>query len=433
MKTKRIWLAVIALAGTFMTEAQEIRPLNMKEAIDLSLKNSHQLKNSQAKIDEATGALREALDRKLPDAKVSGIYLGLTNPTVRLRTDSGGGNTPKVNQAMYGLVNVSLPIYSGGRIRYGIESSRYLEQAARLDAENQREEVVQTTVEAFINLYKAKSAVKLVQDNLAQSEQRVRDFRNLETNGIIARNDLLKVELQSSNFELTLLDAQNNWALANVNMNLMLGLPTSTQLVPDTAIESLADNVLTLDEYIQAAVRGRKDVQALGLQYKASELGTKAVRAERMPSLAVTGGYVAMDVPKLLTVYNAVNIGVGVSYDIATLWKNKAKTAQSEARTRQLAETQLMVNDQVILQVNKSYLDVLSSKKKIDVFGKAVEQAEENYRITRNKYDNALATTTDLLDADVAQLQARLNYVFAKADAVVSYDKLLQTAGIPVQ
>jgi outer membrane protein TolC len=103
---------------------------------------------------------------------------------------------------------------------------------------------------------------------------------------------------------------------------------------------------------------------------------------------------------------------------------------QAEARVKQLQASEAMMNDEVRLQVNKSYLDLLSSQKKIQVYAKAVEQAEENYRITRNKYNNSLATTTDLLDADVAQLTARLNYVFAKADEVVSYNKLLQTAGI---
>ena len=70
------------------------------------------------------------------------------------------------------------------------------------------------------------------------------------------------------------------------------------------------------------------------------------------------------------------------------------------------------------------------SEKKIEVYQKAVEQAAENYRITKNKYDNTLATTTDLLDADLAQLQTKLNLSNATIDKVVAYNKLLQTAGI---
>ena len=58
------------------------------------------------------------------------------------------------------------------------------------------------------------------------------------------------------------------------------------------------------------------------------------------------------------------------------------------------------------------------------------EQARENYRIVKNKFDNSLATTTELLEADVAQLQATLSYTLARADAFVAYNKLLQTAGL---
>jgi outer membrane protein TolC len=89
-----------------------------------------------------------------------------------------------------------------------------------------------------------------------------------------------------------------------------------------------------------------------------------------------------------------------------------------------------MLNDNIRLQTAQAYQNYLSSEKKIEVYAKAVEQANENYRIVKNKYDNSLVTTTDLLDADEAQLQAKLNHVFAQADAMVSYNKLLQTAGV---
>jgi len=72
----------------------------------------------------------------------------------------------------------------------------------------------------------------------------------------------------------------------------------------------------------------------------------------------------------------------------------------------------------------------LSSEKKIEVYAKAVEQADENYRIVKNKYANSLATLTDLLEADISQLQAHLNYSFAKADDVVVYNQLLKPSGL---
>jgi outer membrane protein TolC len=435
MKDKaRIIMTAVTLLAAALVQAQDTRPLGLNEAIDLSLKNSKQLKVSTAKIDEATAALKEAVQRKLPDASATASYLRLTNANVSLKTkdNSGGGSTnppPSISQAAYGILNLSLPIYAGGRIRYGIESSRLLEKAARLDADNDREDVIENTIEAYINLYKAKSARDIVNRTLTQAQQRVKDFSNLEQNGLLARNDLLKAQLQVSNTELSLLDADNNWQLANVSMDLLLGLPEKTVLVPDSALLAQKLDVKDLDSYVQAARANRKDVEALDLRKQAAEVGVKSTKGEYYPNIQLSGGYIAADIPKVITITNAANIGLGVSYNVGSIWKTKAKVEGAEARARQIAATQDMMNDQVRLQVSRSYLNLLSGQKKIDVNAKAVEQANENYRITKNKYDNSLATATELLDAEVAQLQAQLNYEFSRADAIVAYNQLLQVAG----
>jgi outer membrane protein TolC len=128
-------------------------------------------------------------------------------------------------------------------------------RATKLDADNDKEEVIQNTIEAFVNLYKAKASVSLVQENLAEAQQRVKDFSNLEKNGLLARNDLLSAQLQASNFELGLLDAENNWKLANVSMNILLGLPETLELVPDSSMINKSFSVKTLDEYLQRPIQ----------------------------------------------------------------------------------------------------------------------------------------------------------------------------------
>ncbi len=436
MNNKLKLVTVLFSLFTLQLAAQEKKTLTLDEAINLSLQNNKDLKLSQAKIDEATAALKEAVEKKLPNASISGSYMRLNSANIDIKRSnnngggSGSGESPNVSQAMYGMLNISQPIYAGGRIKYGIESSQFLEKAAKLDAEFEKDEVIQTTIEAFATLYKAKTAVRLMNENLLQAKQRATDLSNLEKNGLLARNDLMKAELQTSNVELNLLDAENNWQLANVNMNLMLGLPTATELVLDTAGVERKEDPRVLDDYLQSALTGRKDVAALDMRKKAAESGVKVAKADKYPSLQVTGGYIAADIPHVITVTNAMNIGVGVSYNIASLWKTKSKIQQAEARVKQMVITESILDDNIKLQVNKNYLSLISSRKKIEVAAKALEQAKENYRIVKNKFDNSLATTTDLLDADVAQLQASLSYTLTRADAFVAYNKLLQTSGI---
>src|SRR5207344_1204034 len=214
--------------------------------------------------------------------KLSASYLWLSNANVDMKLKSnnpgGGGTTPTISRAGYAIANASVPVFAGGRIRYGIEASRFLEQATRLDADNNKEEVIQNTIEAFVNLYKAKSSVSLVQENLAEAQQRVKDFSNLEKNGLLARNDLLSAQLQASNFELGLLDAENNWKLANVSVNILLGLPENLELVPDSSMIDQSFSVKTLDEYLQTAFTSRTDLAAVDMRKKASESSIRSAK-----------------------------------------------------------------------------------------------------------------------------------------------------------
>lgn len=428
-------LAVILISFTVgQASAQEAKGLTLQRAIDLGLKNNKNLRISNAKIEEATAMLKEATDRQLPDLTVSGSYLWLpVNPNINLKTgsgSSGGGSSPSVHQAVYGMASLSLPVYAGGRLKYGIESAKYLEQAAKLDADNDHDEVIFNTMKAYLNLFKSFQAVKLVKENLQSSLSRDTNFINLEKNGLLARNDLLKAQLQTSNIELSLMDAENNNKLAMVNMNLMLGLPENDSIILDTSSIDKRQELKNFSDYETAALQNRKDIQAVGFRKKAAATAIKSAKAETYPTVALTGGYIAADIPHFLTITNAVNIGVGVKYNLASLWKTNTKLQEAKAREKQVIAGEEILNDNVRFAINQDYQNYLLSRKKIEVYEKALEQATENYRITNNKYANSLVTLTDLLDADVLKLQAQLNIISVRADALLAYKKILLTAGL---
>jgi len=432
----RIIVVIVVIFFAQLSMSQEKRMLTVKEAIDLSIKNSKQLKASKARIDAAVAQVKEAEDNRLPNFNVSGSYLRLSNANIDLKTQSnnssgGSGNTnPKISQALYGIANLSYPIYAGGRIKYGIESAKYLEEAAKLDADNDKESVILNAMNAYANLYKAGVTIDVVKESLASSRQRDTTFFRLEQNGLLARNDLLKTALQTSNIELSLLDAENNWRLANINMNLMLGLPENTELIIDTTTFQQDNSIKNIDEYEQLAIQNRKDVQALSFRKKAAGTAIKSAKTEGYPTVALTGGYIAAYVPNFITITNAINAGIGVQYNLASLWKTNTKLQQAKAREQELQANEEQLNDVIRLQVNQDYQNYLLSQKKIEVYQKALQQAAENFRITKNKYNNSLVTVTELLDADVALVQAKLNLSVSKADAIQAYNKLLYTTGL---
>lgn len=405
--------------------------LSLQEAVKLGIENSKNLKIDQAKIEESTANLLEAKNRQLPEFKVSGTYMYLPlKPNVDIKIPGVAGGGPEVSQVLYGSANLSVPIYSGGRIKYGIQSAQYLVEASKLTSENDKNAIAYNISQAYNNLFKASQVVQLLQENLASSQKRDQSFIKLENNGVIARNDRLKAQLQTSNIELQLMEAQNNYSIANINMDLLLGLPDNTEIEVDSNYIGADDLGKPDDYYLNLARENRKDLQALDLQRKAAALGTKSAKAENLPSLALTGGYVAADIPKLLTITNAVNFGVGLSYNLSNIWKKNSSLMQSKAREQELAANNDLLNDNVTLEVKRDYQNDLYAHKKIDVYQRALEQAEENYRITLNKYNAGLETITNLLDADTARITANVNVVISKADAALAHKKLLQTTGI---
>ncbi|WP_229217253.1 TolC family protein [Dyadobacter luteus] len=420
-------------SGSF---AQTTRTLTLGDAVTLSVQNSKQLQLSQKNIDLALLNIRQIKENQLPSLGLSASYLRLNTPNIDLKINrgadstGGSGSSLNVHQAMYGMLSASMPLFSGFRFKYGIESAKYLEQAVRLDVEFERTSVIENTVAAYSNLYKSQRAVALVSENLRREQERVTEFKNREKNGLLARNDLMKAQLQESNVQLALLNAENDHKLTIIHMNLLLGLSENTVLEADSSIFNSLQDEGSAVTWEQNAMENRKDFAANAIRQKSANVDIKVAKADLYPSVALTAGYVALSIPGVATIPNAMNAGLGVRYDIASFWKSGAKIAQAKTRVEQLKTSEGILADRIHLEVSTAYYNYVLAKKKIEVYGRAIEQADENYRITKNKFDNSLVTTTELLDADVAQLQSKINLEAAKADAVVAYKKLEQTAGL---
>lgn len=442
-RIKGLLLLGISLFIVHSESFSQTKDLSLKEAINLSLQNNKALKSSNEKVNAAIAKVTEMRNNKLPEISVSGSYIRLNSPNIDLKiplkSGSPGADTTShssspidLKQAAYGIANVTLPLFSGFKIQYGIKSAEFLQKAAELDRDQNKESLIENTIEAYYNLFKAQKAVDLVNENLNHAHQRSIDFGNLEKNGLLARNDLLKVQLQESNIELTLLEAQNNLKISNFNMDLMLGLDEKTELELTSDPQSVIKNdteIGSLPEMESKALNNRSDYLALQQQQQAGEIGIKAAKSNYYPSVALTGGYIALYAPNVITVTNAINVGIGLKYNISNLYKSGAKIKEAQAQERQIYFAMQQMNDGIRVQIHKAYQDYLVSLQKIKVYQKAVVQAEENYNVVNNKYKNSLATTTDLLDADVAKLQADLNAQYANADAITAYYKLFETTG----
>ena len=124
-----------------------------------------------------------------------------------------------------------------------------------------------------------------------------------------------------------------------------------------------------------------------------------------------------------------MNFGVGISYNISDIFKNGTEVKVAKSKAEEIQNSEIMLTDYIKVQVQKALEDYDLSVKQNVVYTQAVEQATENYRILKDKYDNGLSDTNDLLEADVEQLSSKINKAVAKANVIQKYYSLLAVTG----
>ena len=430
MKINHLIMMAVLFIGIH-GRAQERKLLSLKDAIEIAITKSTQANLATTKVATSKLVLETVKNNQYPNLKISGQYLHLTQANVTSGNLFGSADpnaepspSPKVEQLLLAQANLNMPLFNGFKLKYSIKASESLYKAETLNATHTKEQLGLQVVELFSMLYKSQQMVILIEDNLKSAQQRVKDFSAMEENGIIARNDLLKSQLQESNIALSLDNTKKNVSVVNYKLVTLLQLPENTQIEIDIeAVKSeMAKNQNT-------ANGTRNDLAALQLQQNASETGVKIAQSNYYPSLSLLGGYIAFNLKNVLEVNNAINIGVGLSYDLSSIFKNgkEVKLASSRASETKLAVR--ILSDKIKEEEHEAMENYSLSQKQSLVYDKAVEQATENYRIVKDKYDNSLSTTNDLLEADVEQLQSKINQALSKADVAQKYYELQFATG----
>lgn len=429
MKVSQIMLCGMFFIGLSSVKAQQKTSLSLTEAINTAWSKSNEVSLANAKVQSKKHELQGAKNNKYPDLKASGQYQRLTNASVNFRLNQDGATeAPLVNQLLIGQLTASVPVFAGFKIQNAIKAQDHLYQSEVASTKQTKEEIALQVIEYYASLYKAQKTIELLTENQKSAKQRVKDFIELEKNGIIPRNDLLKAKLQVSKVQLSLDEANTNLNTVNFYLTTLLKLNPETQLEIREAdfVNFEMTNVPSNDV---PAFENRQDLQSLRYKAKASEANIKIAKSAYYPTIALVAGYATIDLSNVIAVQNAMNFGIGISYDLSSLVKNATMVRLAESRLTEVQYNEALLVDYIKVQVQKAIEDYQLSLKQSLVYNEAQEQAAENYRIVKDKYENGLADTNHLLEADVEQLNATINKALARANSIQKYYELLSVTG----
>lgn len=431
LKSTVLFLTILLLSAQ-LVQAQD-RTITLDEALKLGVDNSNTVKLSKARIDQAISQYEQAKDAVQPTGKASFTYDRAEIPANVLDFGSLKLALPSSANAYLGTASVNEVIFGGNKLKYAQQSTELLAQAARVDADNDRDAVAYDIITQFYNLYKVLQSQKVVQDNLATIDAQIKQAQRFFDQGIVTKNDVLRFQLQRANIELNGVDLEANRKIVNYNLCILLGLPETTQLHID-AINEADRQVEPVTSYIDTALAQRSELRSMDLHAQAADINIKNVKANTLPTVAASASayYInatANPLPESGNYIFPIAIGVGVQWDFGALWTNKNKVSEAKIQRDEIDLNKAITQNNVRREVNQDYQNYISARDKIKLLQTSIDQAGENNKILESKYQSNVASATDKADAQTLLYQAQINLELAKADAGLAYYTLLKSTG----
>lgn len=427
-----LW-ASLCPPGTYARETAR-RVLTIKEMFMLADQNSKSLKPSATRVEEAREGVKVAKNARLPeiDASLSFSYLGDGRMTDR--NFSNGFKAPMPHFGNNFAVEATQAVYAGGAISSGIALSQLQEEQATLALESSRDRVRFLLVGYYLELFQMQNRLRVYEKNIELTRQVLKDIEAKSGEGIVLKNDITRYELQLSNLCLTRTQIVNSIAIVNHNLTTTLGLPSDTEVVPDTALLQEILPVEDSETWREAALRLSPALRQQALAVEMSRHQDKIVKSERLPKVGLFAGNrfdgpIIIEVPPINKNFNYWYVGVGVKYNFAALYKTPQAVRRSRAAMRRTAEQYEDAREQTELAVKADHIRYLESYVELETQQKSVELANQNYGVVSNRYKNDMALITDMLDASNAKLAAELQLVNAQIGVIFNYYKLLYISG----
>lgn len=424
--------ACAMLLWAYEVRAQEC-VMSVDELFELCDNNSISMEMARATLEQATEGIEVARSAKLPDVEVSLSASFLGNGYV---IDRNFGDVMKADMPHFGndfSLKASQVIYAGGAIDAGIKQAQLQREIAVQGLESTRQNIRFMVLGNYIELYKLRNQAKVYLKNIEQTELLVEHIKARYKEGVALSNDVTRYELQLEQLRLALSEVESAVGIMNYNITSTLDLPSSMVIVPDSAL---------LDMHIPLAgsagwqlMTGESPrMQIAGLTLKMQQEKERAVKAGRLPQIAIVAenhfdGPITIEVPAIDKNFNYWFVGVGLRYDIASLWKSNRKIRAEKAGTVRAQHNLELAREEMDIAVNSAYIGLQQAFERMRTQEKSVVLATENYNVVNNRYLNGLALVTEMIDASNSRLSAELQLVNARINIIYSYYSLQRAAG----
>ncbi len=438
MKNKLIILLVVF---AFQLQAQEVKTLLLKDAINYALQNKVEAKKAALDVENAEYKIQEVRSQALPQISANG---SLTyNPILQLNALPGDffgapGTTllAPLGQKWTSVAGVSLTqTIFNEQVFTGLKAAKTTREFYKINKELTDEQVIERVATAYYQVYLQRQKLTVIENNL-KNTTKVKDvIKNLFDNGLAKKIDLDRITVTLNNITTSRQQLLNAVEIQENALKFYMGMPINDKIIiPESEVKILP---VVLEE--TAETSNRSEYRLMETQKTLLEFNRRAMKSLYYPTLSATAGYnyigqgpeMPLGAKPSEGVYwsDFSSIGLNLNIPIFTGFGTRAKVRQADIDVRKaevdLADTKLALDlayKNAKTQVENSLITIENQKENAKL-------AQEVYDNTQNNYINGLASLTDLLDSENSLVEAQNNYNTALLDYKLAEIQLIKSRG----
>jgi len=415
-------LALLATAVTAQPLPRIDGALTMEQAVDLAREKNLRVKAADADARTMDSMRREALAPFWPQLSANGYF---NDQRMAPNVFTSAGNTMARNYQVFNAdqtrdanVTAMYSLFAGGRDYYGYKAATARADAARQMFRGAEVDVAMQARLDYIAALREAENLRVTGELVRDIEERLRVTRETFEAGRVPRFYLLRDEAEHANALQMDAMALSRAEQALVALKTTLGVDLSSGITLVDRLEFVTASV-SIEEGIRQASQVHPEIKAAIKQREAAQAEVRAAYGNYFPQVALSymyDGQWSKNRGETSTTADGYSVGVVVTLPLFDGFQRENALNTAKAKLDRAAQGEGLARQQIAKEVNQAALMLTAAQKSVEASGKGLEQAEEEFRIVKERFQSGRGIQLEILDAQVSLTRARFNAVSSLAE-----------------
>ena len=342
--------------------------------------------------------------------------------------------TMDIQNVYVGAISIEEPLYVGGKIRAYNKVTAYAKELAETQLNGEDQKVLVTVDEAYWQIVSIANKLRLTNQYVELLRQMDHNVEIMKNEGVATASDQLSVRVKLNEAEMSQIKAQNGLVLSKMLLCQLCGMPLDTEItLKDELNETLEIPVDEVTYTEESLYENRPELKSLELAVNMYDMKSKIVRADYLPTVALTGNYLVTNPSAHDGLANEFHgmWNVGVVAKVPLYHFGEGMNKYRKAKTDKII-TQYQLEDargKVSLQASQYEKKIAEADSRLEMALKNMENAEENLRIANIGFQEGVVESQLVLAAQTAWLKAHSEEIDARIDRIMATVYLRQVTG----